>query len=294
MKLKIFLRPSLTIIFAFIGAFIARGATPPEILVISGTYFIFVAFLAFGVLGFILPDLVELAGKAGIAALARQIASYIPAPDVRGFPFKNRRSKKTVKFENPLVVDTSVIIDGRLVDIAKCGFIFGTLLVIPSVISELHKLADSADLKRRQKGRLGLDSLADLRRVKKVKVVILKSEPKDSEVDSKLVAFCKKVGGRLLTVDFNLNKVAQAKGVQILNINELANAVKTAVLPKDRLEIQINSPGTSKNQGVGYLKDGTMVVVEGGADLLGKNTKVEVLRVLQTAAGKMIFAKIAN
>ncbi|OGD88494.1 hypothetical protein A3I53_04115 [Candidatus Curtissbacteria bacterium RIFCSPLOWO2_02_FULL_40_13b] len=293
MKLKIFLRPSLTIIFAFIGAFIARGGTPPEIFAITGKYFIFVAFLAFGILGFILLDLVELAGKAGIAALAKQIASYIPASGGR-FSFKKKRNKKVVKFQNPLVIDTSAIIDGRLADVAKTGFIFGTFLVIPSVIGELHKLADSADSAKRQKGRFGLDSLGVLKHIKHIKLEVLKNEPEDKEVDHKLITLCKNVSGRIVTVDFNLNKVAIAKNVGVLNINELANAVKTAVLPKDRLKVQINALGTSKNQGVGYLGDGTMVVVEGGAHLKGKNAQVEVLRVLQTAAGKMIFAKIAN
>jgi len=167
-------------------------------------------------------------------------------------------------------------------------------LIIPSVIVELHKLADSADSIRRQKGRLGLDNIDAVKHIKNIKAEVLKSEPKDNEVDYKLISLAKNLGAKIVTVDFNLNKVAKAKGVAVLNVNELASAVKTAVLPSDRLEIQINSLGTAKGQGVGYLKDGTMVVVEGGAILKGKNAEVIVHRVLQTAAGKMIFARPAN
>lgn len=298
MKPKGFLRLALFIVFGFIGAFVARSGTPPDIFAITGGYFLLAAVIAFATLGFILPDVLELAGRAGIAALAKQIADHIPNPagspiSVRNFAFRGRK-KKNSGYVNPLVVDTSALIDGRLAEVAQTGFLFGTFLVIPSVIGELHKLSDSADDLKRAKGRRGLDILDGLKKNKKVKVEILGSEPKDPEVDDKLVSLARKLKGRILTVDYNLNKVSKIRDVDILNVNELANAVKTAVLPKDSLDIAVSAKGREKGQGVGYLQDGTMVVVENGADLMGKNVRVEVQRVLQTAAGKMIFARIAN
>jgi uncharacterized protein YacL len=297
MKPKSFLRLALFIVFGFIGAFVARSGTPPDIFAITGGYFLLAAVIAFATLGFILPDVLELAGRAGIAALAKQIADHIPNPagssiSVRNFSFRGRKNKKNSGYVNPLVVDTSALIDGRLAEVAQTGFLFGSFLVIPSVIGELHKLSDSADLLKRAKGRRGLDILDGLKKNKKIKVEILGSEPKDLEVDDKLVSLARKLKGRLLTVDYNLNKVSKVRGVDILNINELANAVKTAVLPKDSLDITVSAKGREKGQGVGYLQDGTMVVVENGADFEGKNVRIEVQRVLQTAAGKMIFAKI--
>lgn len=294
MKSKIFIRPSIAIVFVFIGAYIARSGTPPEIFAITGNYFTLVAALAFGTLGFILPDIIELAGKAGINVLARELADRIPSPSTVGlrsrFPF-NRKNKKSRKYDNPIVVDTSALIDGRVLELVNTGFVVGTFLVIPSVIRELQKLADSGDDMRRSKGRRGLDILAEVKKSKNIKVEIFKNESKEVEVDDKLVAVCRRVGAKLMTTDYNLNKVADIRGIKILNINELANALKTVVLPAERLEVVIIEKGKEKNQGVGYLADGTMVVVENGADLVGNKEIVSVRKVIQTNAGKMIFAK---
>jgi len=290
MRYKFLIRPSLTVIFGFLGAFVARGGTPPEIFAITGSYFLIIATLAFGIFGFILPDIVELAGKAGIAALARQIAKYLPRPhSVRRFSF--RRKKKNPVYQNPLIIDTSALIDGRLKDVVKTGFVYGTFLVIPSIITELHSLADSHDNLKRSKGRRGLEALEALQKEKLVKVELLSQEPQEKAVDIKLIKLAKNIKGKIVTVDYNLNKVAKVKGVFSLNINELANALKTAVLPNDRLKVHIKNIGKERNQGVGYLEDGTMVVVEDGAGQKGQTVEVTVHRVLQTAAGKMIFAK---
>lgn len=298
MKFKIFLRPSLAIVFAFIGVVVARRGAPPELLGILGNWLLIMAALAFGILGFILPEVAELAGRAGIAALARQIAGYLPTPSslsVPTFPFRRKAASSRGKYPNPLIVDTSVLIDGRIADIAASGFITGTLIVAPSVIGELHKLADLGDNLKRGRGRRGLDILAKLQKEKKVKVEILaKDDPSGAGVDEKLVKLAADLRGKLLTVDWNLNKVASVRKIAVLNINELANAVKTAVLPNERLMITIRNMGREKDQGVGYLSDGTMVVVEAGASLIGKEVEVSVQKVLQTAAGKMVFARIAN
>lgn len=290
MKFKVLLRPALTIVFGFFGAWIAKSGVSP-LFASSSAYFVIVAFLAFGVLGFILPDIIELVGRAGINALAKQLAGMISnMPSVARTSF--RRRGRPQKHINPMVVDTSALIDGRLADIASSGFMFGTLIVIPSVIGELHRLADSADEQKRIGGRRGLDSLAEIQKIKHVKVEILTSEPEDVEVDSKLLTEARKIKGKIITVDFNLNKVAKVKKIGVLNINELAGAIKTTVLPSEKIEVKISALGREKAQGVGYLADGTMIVVENGARLKGKTVMVEVSRVFQTAAGKMIFAKM--
>lgn len=299
-KFKVFLRPTLAIVFGFIGVLIARSAMPSDVFSFSARYFfILIALVAFGILGFILPDILELAGRASITALARQIASYLPngSPGrlVAGLSLRKRKKGETGpvtgKYPNPLLVDTSALIDGRLADIADTGFLSGTLLVLPAVVKELHQLSDTADEIRRKRGRRGLDVLSAIQRSKKIKVVVLNTEPKETGVDDKLVRLAKQVGAKIITVDFNLNKVSHVRGVSVLNVNELANAVKTVVLPNERLNIKISTIGREKDQGVGYLKDGTMVVVEGGAAMRGRRIAVNVVRVLQTVAGKMIFGK---
>lgn len=294
MKFNILARPALAVAFGFIGAFIARFGLPEGLIGEASTVFLVVAYLAFAVLGFVLPELVELAGKAGIAVLASQIVRHLPPVDPRRitvptFPFYKKG--KRAKYINPLVVDTSALIDGRIIDVVDTGFVFGTLIIIPSVVWELHQLADSVDSLKRARGRRGLDTLSQLQKSKSVKVDVVKSEPKNKEVDDKLVELAKNLRGKVLTVDFNLSKVAKVYKVEVLNLNELANAVKTAVLPGDELSIQINVKGKESGQGVGYLADGTMVVVEDGAGLVGRPVSVKVHKVLQTAAGKMIFAR---
>lgn len=299
MKLKILLRPALSIVLGFIGAYLARFVLPQDVFVTVGGLFLVVAFLAFAIFGFILPELAEFAGKAGIAVLAKQIVGHlakasVPDISVPSLPFGRRRERSSLNKVNGLIVDTSVLIDGRILDIAQTGFVLGVLLVIPSVVDELQKLADSGDDIKRARGRRGLEVLEKLEKERMAKVVVLNSEPKGIGVDDRLITLAKQIKGKILTVDFNLNKAASVRGIKILNINELANAVKTAVLPGESLSIEIKAKGKEKGQGVGYLADGTMVVVEDGLGLVGENAQVVVSKVIQTAAGKMIFARIAN
>lgn len=191
------------------------------------------------------------------------------------------------------LVDTSVIIDGRIADICESGFIEGTLMVPRFVLQELQHIADSSDVLRRAKGRRGLDILKELQREgSKVDVQIIEDDPLEArEVDSKLVRLAQKYRAKVLTNDFNLNKVAQIEGVTVLNINDLANALKPAVLPDEQMEVKIIKEGKEPSQGVGYLDDGTMVVVDGGRSHMGKMVQVVVTSVLQTAAGRMIFTR---
>lgn len=188
-----------------------------------------------------------------------------------------------------ILVDTSVIIDGRIFDIVSTGFISEELFVPRFILEELQNVADSENSIKRSRGRKGLEVLNNLK--KKYKIKILEEDvEKVKEADAKLVKLAKKKGYKLLTTDYNLNKVAKIEGVKVLNINELANSLKPYVLPGEELLIKVVQAGKEKNQGVGYLPDGTMVVVEGGDKMVGKEVLTEVKRIFQTDAGKMFFA----
>ena len=200
-------------------------------------------------------------------------------------------SDKNVKRDYK-ILDTSVIIDGRIADVSETGFLGGTLIIPNFILAELQQVADSADSSKRQRGRRGLDMLQRLRNNSSLDIQIVETDfPAIKEVDLKLIELGKQPDAVIVTNDFNLNKVSQLRGVSVLNINELANAVKAVVLPGESLQVQVIQRGKDYDQGVGYLEDGTMVVVEGGAAFLEKTLDVTVTKVLQTAAGRMIFAK---
>ncbi|HLG78473.1 MAG TPA: PIN domain-containing protein [Ktedonobacteraceae bacterium] len=190
-----------------------------------------------------------------------------------------------------ILLDTSAIIDGRIADISQTGFISGALVVPRFVLDELQRIADSADTMRRNRGRRGLEMLNRLQKDTTVPIEITDANVEGvSEVDSKLVQLARKLHCPIITNDFNLNRVAELQGVKVLNINELANAVKPVLLPGEDLFIKIMQDGKELGQGVGYLDDGTMIVVEGGRQYMGSTIEVNVTRVLQTVAGRMIFA----
>lgn len=199
------------------------------------------------------------------------------------------------KMKRTILLDTSVIIDGRIADIASTGFLPGTLLIPRFVLNELQYVADSPDGLRRQRGRRGMEVLSNLQKDSNVMVRISDIDVEGvREVDSKLVVLARQLKCPVLTNDYNLNKVAELQGVTVLNINELANAVKSVVLPGEILRINVIQEGKERDQGVGYMEDGTMVVVENGRDVIGEYTDVSVTKVLQTAAGRMIFARIGE
>ncbi len=190
-----------------------------------------------------------------------------------------------------ILVDTSAIIDGRIADIAAAGFVPGRLTVPRFVLAELQNIADSDDAMRRGRGRRGLDVLNTLREMPDLEVTIIEDDvPAIREVDAKLVALAQRFSCNVLTTDYNLNRVAQIQGVRVLNVNELSNAIRPVVLPGEDLIVRVVQPGKERNQGVGYLADGTMIVVENGDKLIGQEIATEVTRVFQTVAGKMIFA----
>ncbi len=190
------------------------------------------------------------------------------------------------------VLDTSVIIDGRIADICETGFLEGTLVVPQFVLRELQQVADSSDSLKRNRGRRGLDILQKMQKMAGVAVQIVETDfPEIREVDLKLIELARKLGGKIVTNDFNLNKVAQLRGVPVLNINELANSLKPVVLPGELMKVFVIKEGKEQGQGVGYLDDGTMVVVDQAKKALGRTIEVSVTSVLQTTAGKMIFCR---
>ncbi|MBU8880269.1 PIN/TRAM domain-containing protein [Bacillus sp. FJAT-29790] len=212
--------------------------------------------------------------------------------------FSNRKKKsgeeepETATKNYLKILDTSVIIDGRIADICQTGFLEGTIVIPQFVLEELQHIADSSDVLKRNRGRRGLDILNRIQKELAIKVEIYEGDFEEiQEVDSKLVKLAKVTNGMVVTNDFNLNKVCEFQGVSVLNINDLANAVKPVVLPGEEMKVQVIKDGKEQNQGIAYLDDGTMIVVEDGRDYIGKHIDVLVTSVLQTSAGRMIFAK---
>jgi len=192
-----------------------------------------------------------------------------------------------------ILLDTSVIIDGRIADICKTGFLDGKFIVPRFVLKELQQIADSSDSLKRERGRRGLDILGKLQKSANIDVKIHNDDFDDiKEVDLKLVKLAKVLSAKIFTNDYNLNKVSEIQGIRVLNVNELANALRPVVLPGEIMEIRLIKEGKEYNQGVGYLEDGTMIVVDNGRRLIGQNVHVVVGSVLQTAAGRMIFGKL--
>lgn len=243
-------------------------------------------------LGEVFPFIgVLLFGYIGVAVFVSRKNDIFSIFGGRAFSLTDRGGKTRDK-ERVILVDTSVIIDGRIADIAQTGFLVGELLIPRFVLDELQHIADSADGLRRQRGRRGMEILADLQESNTIPVRISDIDVEGTrEVDSKLVILARQLSCPILTNDYNLNRVAEIQGVPVLNINELANSVKAVLLPGESVEVKIIQEGKERGQGVGYLSDGTMVVVEDGKDHMNEDINSIVTKVLQTAAGRMIFAR---
>jgi uncharacterized protein YacL len=231
-------------------------------------------------------------GWVGVVTGARELSRLSwpresPLPVARAVP-PQEHARPASK-----VVDTSVIIDGRIRDVVQSGFVEGPLVVPQFVIRELQQVADSSDPLKRARGRKGLDVLKVLQESDRIEVQLIDRDfPEIDDVDAKLLALAEDLGAKVLTNDYNLNKVAQLRGVVVLNVNDLANAVKPVVLPGESLSVQVIKEGKERNQGVGYLDDGTMIVVDNAREQLGERLDVLVTSVIQTNAGKMIFASL--
>lgn len=300
MNSKLTLRLVLAVVFALI-AFIFSELIP-DIPPFSHIFLRVIVTVWFGLIGFgLFPDIakrVSIASLYLVNLITTRVSSEVmsqlmrlPQQHFLNVPLRHNAPVGGVAANQPIILDTSAIIDGRVADIAKTGFISGLILIPSFVLAELQQVADSSDYLKRSRGRRGFEIIDDLKKVKGLRVEIWDQEPAAKTVDDKLLKLTKSLSGRILTTDFNLNRVASVSGMKVLNINDLANAVKTLAIPGENLTIKVIHIGKDAKQGVGYLNDGTMVVVEEGADLVGKEVTVEVSRILQVAAGRMIFTK---
>jgi uncharacterized protein YacL len=243
---------------------------------------------------FQIPAVAEYAYKFYVIIAMAMILGYLGTVvgiskrgDIR---FSSRRHAEAA---SPKILDTSVIIDGRIADISESHFIEGNLVIPKFVLDELQQIADSPDPLKRTRGRRGLEILRRMQLRKDLEVIVDEYDPGGTEgVDAKLVKMAQERGGRIVTNDFNLNRIAELRGIKVLNVNELANALKPVVLPGEEISVRVMKKGKEPDQGVGYLNDGTMVVVEEGSGLINRTVPVVITSVLQTAVGRMIFAKV--
>jgi len=213
----------------------------------------------------------------------------------RVFGLKGLLQQPGVKqFMRPKILDTSVIIDGRVGDVVATGFLEGDLVIPGFVLEELQSIADSAEHSKRARGRRGLETVRDIQEAYSRVTIIERDFPSLSEVDAKLIKLAKEMKAAILTTDYNLNKLSQIQGVEVLNVNELANSLKAVFLPGESLGVRVMREGKEEDQGVAYLDDGTMVVIEGGRSRVGEEVEVEVTSVLQNPSGKMIFTRLAS
>ncbi len=299
-NLRFILRLVLALLFA-LPAFIFSEVLP-DFKPFNHVFLRIVITIIFGLIGYqVFPDIAKRISGIVIALvnnlvshLSSEIMSQIlrlPRQSNMNLPYTNSGPIGGVSVSQPLIVDTSALIDGRILDIASTGFLYGTLLVPTFVLIELQQVADSSDYLKRSRGRRGFEIIEQLKKQRGTRVEIWDKDVGAKTVDEKLIKLAKGLNGRIITTDYNLNKVATVSGVTVLNFNDLANAVKTQAIPGEELKIKVIHLGKDTKQGVGYLNDGTMVVVENGANLVGQEVKTEVSRVLQVPAGKMIFTK---
>lgn len=299
MRIKLILRVILAFVFAA-SAVLFSELLPP----ISGiNYFIIRGFITLiaGLIGFLVfPDIALKVSAISvnffnffINRVTNEILNQLlRLPKQAHIPFLGSSTHSaSISISHPLILDTSAIIDGRILDIAKSGFLYGTVLIPAYVLTELQQVADSTDVLKRSRGRYGFDTIEDLKKVKNLRVEIWDKDNDGQNVDNKLLNLAKNLHGKIITSDFNLNKVALVSGVGVLNINDLANALKALAIPGEKLHIKVVHIGHDITQGVGYLADGTMLIIKDGSVDVGKSIEVEVTKSLQSSAGRMIFAK---
>lgn len=296
MRIKLVLRLILALVFATTAAIFSQLIPPiGELFVVR-----VLLTLVFGLLGFaVYPDVARYVRVITLTlfnVVVRRVSSEVSSQLLRlprpSFPFSHPTPQVgSVSLVRPIILDTSSIIDGRILDITKAGFIFGLIMVPKFVLIELQQVADSSDDLKRQRGRRGFEIIEELKKVKGIKLEVWDKDQTGKGVDDKLINLAKSLHGRILTCDFNLNKVASVSNIAVLNVNDLANALKTISLPGEAMEIKIVHLGKDPTQGIGYLPDGTMVVVAEAANQIGDTITIEVTKVLQIPAGRMIFGK---
>lgn len=298
MRLQLVLRLILALLFATAAAIFSQ-LIPPFLGEASFMVRVLLTLAAAGIGYLLFPQVarsVRVITLTTFNFVVHRVSSEVSNQIVK-LPFRNQPlpgilpQVGSLSLTRPLILDTSAIIDGRILDIAKTGFLSGLMLVPNFVLTELQQVADSVDSLKRARGRRGFEILEDLKRNKQVKLEVWDKEQNGKLVDEKLINLAKSLHGRIITTDFNLNQLASVRNINILNVNDLANAVKTMSLPGESLEIKIVHLGKDSSQGVGYLPDGTMVVVSEAADKIGRTLKVEITKNIQTPAGRMVFAK---
>lgn len=296
------LRLVLAVIFA-LTAFIFTEVVP-DLPPFNRIFLRIVITLWFGLMGYgLFPDLAKIVSTATIrfansfvSRLSAEITSQmlrlqkIPG-GIGGVGFGASAPIGGIAVNHPLILDTSAIIDGRILDITHTNFLSGTILIPTFVLTELQQVADSADFIKRSRGRRGFEIINELKKAKGIRIEIWDKDGQGKNVDEKLLKLAKNLHGRIITTDFNLNRLATVSNILVLNINELSGALRTIAVPGEKLKIKVVHLGKDARQGVGYLPDGTMVVVEEGADLVGKDIETEVSRLIQVAAGRMIFVR---
>lgn len=301
-NLRKFLRLIMAIGFAM-PAFIFSEVVP-DIPPFSHNFLRAIITIWFGLIGYgLFPDLAKIITSYTISMINTFVSristdvmdqiARLPHQNPFSVPYPNAAPIGGVSVNQPVLLDTSAIIDGRILDIAKTGFISGTILLPTFILAELQQVSDSSDFLKRSRGRRGFEIVEELKKIKGIRIEIWDKEPVAKTVDDKLLKLAKALHGKIITTDFNLNRVASVSNIAILNVNDLANAVKTVAIPGEALKVKVVHLGKDSKQGVGYLPDGTMIVVENGANLVGEDILTEVTRVIQVAAGRMIFVKKA-
>jgi uncharacterized protein YacL len=226
-----------------------------------------------------------------IAAEILNQLSHLTTAGLPFFPSNRSSATESITLSNPLIVDTSALIDGRILDVARANFFWGILLIPDFVLRELQQVADSTDSIKRARGRRGFEVVEGLKKIPGIKVQVWDKQISEKAVDDRLIALAKALKGRIITCDFNLNKVASINNIKVLNLNDLANGLKALPVPGENMKVKIVHLGKDQSQGIGYLSDGTMIVIKDAAASLGKSIEVETTKILQGSAGRMLFAK---
>ncbi len=303
MRINIVLRLVLAVVFA-LTAFIFSEVVP-DVPPFNRIFLRIIITIWFGLMGYgLFPDLAKLISTVTIKFInnfTSRLSAEITTQIMRiqraqaGFNIGQPVSQiGGVSVNHPLILDTSAIIDGRILDIAKTSFLSGTVLVPSFILIELQQVADSADYLKRQRGRRGFEIVDELKKVKGLRIEIWDKDTAGKNPDEKLVKMAKNLHGKIITTDYNLNRLATVSNITVLNINELANSVRSIAIPGEMLKIKVIHLGKDPKQGIGYLPDGTMIVVEDGAELVGREVETEVSRLIQVAAGRMIFVKLSK
>jgi uncharacterized protein YacL len=291
--INVALRVALGVFLAAVG-YLLTWRWFPQAKILGATLFFppLIAFLL-GIAGVLLVPAASIVAKRFffnfVQMLAHELIEQVPW---RRIGREEDGPSVSKNLQGIVLIDTSAIIDGRVLEVAQAGFLEGKLVIPRFILGELQHIADSSDPLRRGRGRRGFEIIDKLKKVPGLKIEVSELDSNDAKKpDDKLVQLGKKLKAKIVTTDYNLNRVANISGVKILNVNELANSIKTVLLPGEEVSVKVIQEGKEKDQGVGYLADGTMIVVEGGVKMVGETVQVEVTRVFQTVAGRMVFVR---